>query len=126
MSNENDNEKLTHQAVNYRLAMSSAVCCAKCAMYIKDTPPGCTIVQRPIRPQMVCKLFEPDDTEDTTEELKQESQMPPVSERQRRAMAAAAAGKSTLGIPKRVGAEFVAADKGGKLPARAPKKGKLK
>jgi hypothetical protein len=31
-------------------------------------------------------------------------------------MYAAAAGKSTLGIPKKVGAEFVAADKPGKLP----------
>jgi hypothetical protein len=33
-------------------------------------------------------------------------------------MYAAASGKSTLGIPKKVGAEFVAADKPGKLPAR--------
>jgi hypothetical protein len=37
-------------------------------------------------------------------------------------MHAAAAGKSTLGIPKKVAAEYVAADKGGKLPKRAPKK----
>ena len=42
--------------------------------------------------------------------------MPPVSEKQRRAMGAAASGKSTLGIPKSVGKEFIAADKGGKLP----------
>jgi len=33
-------------------------------------------------------------------------------------MRAAAAGKSTLGIPKKVGAEFSAADKGGKLPEK--------
>lgn len=33
-------------------------------------------------------------------------------------MAAAANGKSTLGIPKSVGKDFMAADKGGKLPAR--------
>lgn len=40
-------------------------------------------------------------------------------------MFAAASGKSTLGIPKKVAKEFVAADKGGKLPARkTPKKGK--
>jgi hypothetical protein len=32
---------------------------------------------------------------------------PPVSEKQRRAMFAAAAGHSTLGIPKKVGEEFV-------------------
>jgi hypothetical protein len=51
--------------------------------------------------------------------------MPPVSQQQRKAMFAAAAGKSTLGIPKKVGAEFVAADKGGKLPPKA-KKGKGK
>jgi len=48
--------------------------------------------------------------------------MPPVSEAQRRAMYAAAAGKSTLGIPKKVGREFTAADPGGKLPSAAPKR----
>jgi hypothetical protein len=47
--------------------------------------------------------------------------MPPVSEAERRAMYAAKAGKSTLGIPKKVGAEFVAADPGGKLPKRKAK-----
>ena len=44
--------------------------------------------------------------------------MPPVSEKQRRAMYAAASGRSTLGIPQSVGREFVAADNGGKLPLR--------
>jgi hypothetical protein len=44
--------------------------------------------------------------------------MPPVSEKQRRAMYAAKEGRSTLGIPQSVGREFVAADKGGKLPLR--------
>lgn len=49
--------------------------------------------------------------------------MPPVSQAQRGAMRAAAAGKSTLGIPKKVGKEFDAADPGGKLPTRVkPKK----
>lgn len=48
--------------------------------------------------------------------------MPPTSEAQRRAMRAAAAGKSKLGIPRKVGREFSAADKGGKLPPR--KRGK--
>jgi hypothetical protein len=33
-------------------------------------------------------------------------------------MYAAAQGKSTLGIPKKVGAEFVKSDKPGKLPER--------
>jgi hypothetical protein len=47
--------------------------------------------------------------------------MPPVSQAQRAAMYAAAAGKSTLGIPKKVGQEFVAADKPGKLPAKKKK-----
>ena len=37
--------------------------------------------------------------------------MPSKTEKQRRAMQAAAHGKSTLGIPKSVGKEFVAADK---------------
>lgn len=50
--------------------------------------------------------------------------MPAVSEAQRKAMYAAAAGKSTLGIPAKVGKEFVAATpSAGKLPAKAPKKG---
>jgi hypothetical protein len=51
---------------------------------------------------------------------------PPRSQAQRSAMHAAAEGKSTLGIPKKVGREFVEADKPGKLPkhVKPPKKGK--
>jgi guanyl-specific ribonuclease Sa len=41
---------------------------------------------------------------------------PPVSEKQRRAMRAAASGNSTLDIPKEVGEEFSEADPGGRLP----------
>jgi hypothetical protein len=49
--------------------------------------------------------------------------MPVVSEAQRRAMYAAKEGKSTLGIPKSVGAEFIAATPpGAKLPAKAKSK----
>jgi hypothetical protein len=48
--------------------------------------------------------------------------MPLKSEAQRKAMHAAAAGKSTLGIPRKVGKEFARSDKGGKLPARKAKK----
>ncbi len=48
--------------------------------------------------------------------------MPPKSEKQRKAMRAAASGKSTLGIPKKVGQEFSAADPGGKLPQKKRKK----
>jgi len=44
--------------------------------------------------------------------------MPPVSQAQRRAMYAAKEGKSTLGIPRKVGAEFIKADTGKKLPKR--------
>lgn len=47
--------------------------------------------------------------------------MPIKSQAQRGAMYAAAKGKSTLGIPKSVGAEFVKSDTGGKLPKRATK-----
>lgn len=47
--------------------------------------------------------------------------MPARSQAQRRAMYAAANGKSTLGIPKKVGKEFVAATPAGNLPKRAPK-----
>lgn len=43
--------------------------------------------------------------------------MPNLSQAQRGAMASAKAGHSTLGIPKSVGAKFMAADKGGALPA---------
>jgi hypothetical protein len=46
--------------------------------------------------------------------------MPPVSQKQRAAMQAAAHGKGTLGISKTVAKEFVAADPGGKLPKRKP------
>jgi len=48
--------------------------------------------------------------------------MPMKSEAQRKAMYAAAEGKSTLGIPAKVGKEFAAADKGGKLPEKAKSK----
>jgi len=48
--------------------------------------------------------------------------VPVVSEAQRRAMYAAKEGKSTLGIPKSVGEEFIAATPAGKkLPEKAPK-----
>lgn len=49
--------------------------------------------------------------------------MPPVSEAQRKAMRAAEAGASTLGIPQSVGKEFSASDPGGKLPVTAKKRG---
>lgn len=48
--------------------------------------------------------------------------MPPVSQAQRAAMAAAKAGKSNIGIPQSVGRDFMAADTGGKLPMRVKKK----
>jgi hypothetical protein len=48
--------------------------------------------------------------------------MPAVSQAQFRAMQAAKSGHSTLGIPKSVGADFVAATPSAKgLPKRAPK-----
>jgi hypothetical protein len=46
--------------------------------------------------------------------------MPPKSEAQRKAMQAAAHGKSNIGIPKKVGKEFAKSDPGGKLPKRTP------
>ena len=49
--------------------------------------------------------------------------MPIVSEAQRKAMYAAAAGKSTLGIPKSVGKDFVAAGPASSnLPEKVAKK----
>ena len=49
--------------------------------------------------------------------------MPVVSDAQRRAMYSAKEGKSTLGIPQSVGADFIAATPAGaKLPEKAPKK----
>jgi hypothetical protein len=50
--------------------------------------------------------------------------MPPRSEAQRRAMGAAMSGRSTLGIPKKVGKDFTKADKGGKLPRKVKKGGR--
>jgi hypothetical protein len=43
---------------------------------------------------------------------------PPESEAQRRAMGAAAGGKSNLGIPPSVGKEMIEKDPGGKLPEK--------
>ena len=43
---------------------------------------------------------------------------PPVSEAQRKAMHAAASGKSNIGIPQSVGKDFTDEDKGGKLPKK--------
>jgi len=43
--------------------------------------------------------------------------MPMKSDAMRKAMFAAQAGKSTLGIPQSVGAKFVKEDTGGKLPS---------
>lgn len=51
--------------------------------------------------------------------------MPPKSKAQRGAMYAAAAGKSKIGIPKKVGKEFVKSDKPGKLPNKV-RRGKSK
>lgn len=49
--------------------------------------------------------------------------MPYKSEAQRAAMYAAASGKSTIGIPKKVGKEFVKAGPAkNNLPKRVPKK----
>lgn len=53
--------------------------------------------------------------------------MPTKSKAQSRAMHAAAQGKSTLGIPSKVGKEYVAADKGrslSSLPWKVKKKAK--
>jgi hypothetical protein len=52
--------------------------------------------------------------------------MPSRTERQHRAMAAAAHGKSTLGIPKSVGKEFLKADKGAKASFNKGRPGKPK
>ena len=48
--------------------------------------------------------------------------MPPVSEKQRKAMYAAAEGHSNIGIPKKVAKEYIKKDTGKKLPEKAPKK----
>ena len=49
--------------------------------------------------------------------------MPSVSGRQHRAMEAAAAGNSTLGIPAKVGRDFAKADKGKKFKSKPAKRG---
>ena len=46
----------------------------------------------------------------------------PESQAQRGAMYSAAAGKSTLGIPKKVGKEFAKGDMPGKWPRRIKKR----
>ena len=49
------------------------------------------------------------------------SEMPSKTPKQHRAMAAAAHGKSNLGIPPKVGKEFLKADKGKTFKAPRPK-----
>ncbi len=61
------------------------------------------------------------DEKSTEDEPKDPLKKPPTSEAQRRAMHAAASGKSTIGIPKSVGKEFADTDRGGKLPEKAKK-----
>lgn len=48
--------------------------------------------------------------------------MPMKSQAQRAAMYAAAKGKSTIGISKKVGKKFAKHDQGGKLPKKRKKK----
>ena len=50
--------------------------------------------------------------------------MPSRTAKQHRAMAAAAKGKSTLGIPKSVGQEFLKADKGKSFKGKSKPKSK--
>lgn len=52
--------------------------------------------------------------------------MPMKSKAQNRAMHAAASGHSTLGIPKKVGKEFVKAQHGKALPKKLPNHKKRK
>lgn len=55
--------------------------------------------------------------------------MPPVSEKQRRLMRAAASSPTVArktGVSQKVAREFNRADPGGKLPAKAPEKGAKK
>lgn len=47
--------------------------------------------------------------------------MPSKTKKQARAMRAAAAGKSTIGIPKKVGKEFVKADKKKRKKVKRPR-----
>lgn len=49
--------------------------------------------------------------------------MPSVSPKQHRAMMAAAHGKSTLGIPAKVGKDFAAADKNKRAASKPSKPG---
>lgn len=50
--------------------------------------------------------------------------MPSKTKKQHNAMAAACYGKSTIGIPKKVGCEFVAADKAKSKRSKTKKKRK--
>jgi hypothetical protein len=54
--------------------------------------------------------------------MKRRSEMPSKTPKQARAMRAAAAGKSSIGIPKKVGEEFVRADIGKAAAKKPPKK----
>lgn len=49
---------LTHEEANYRSSTSHERRCGVCAMYVRGNPTSCTLVQRPIRADMVCRYFE--------------------------------------------------------------------
>lgn len=52
-------KKMTHKAAEYRGASTaSRQRCGTCSMYLPRKPPACTLVERPIHPDWVCKYYE--------------------------------------------------------------------
>jgi 8-oxo-dGTP pyrophosphatase MutT (NUDIX family) len=106
--------------------------CARLRGVVPDVGWACEAFQRGIPTDILASVkdhrepyegdgglrFEPKSSEDSMPRLTTD---PPVSEAQRRAMWAAKAGHSTLGIPSGVGSEFAEADPGGKLPEKVSK-----
>lgn len=89
--------------------------CEKCHFF--NSPNGCALVKGEISPEGWCIHWKA--KEALGADNMSMAMDPPVSERQRRAMWAAASGHSNIGIPESVGREFADADKGGKLPKTA-------
>ena len=55
----------SHSESDYRASTSNRKRCGTCNMYVDSKPPACTLVEKPIRPIMVCNYFEPKHKEAT-------------------------------------------------------------
>jgi hypothetical protein len=49
--------KMSHEQANYHASSSKHRRCGTCSMYIASSPPGCSLVEKPIKPDDVCRYY---------------------------------------------------------------------